>query len=342
MIYRKLIITIICLFACCFLGCNKTSDNVSGDTKPVNAPTLTVQFNKTEYVLGEPIIASISVTNGSNTPFYANWLSFGGGFGLRLEKKDGTRVELIQLLSEAEHPMFRFEEPLKHLQSYTTAFDLVRLDVSGSSAFFPRLSLYPSLGTDKIRGYVVEPGTFKIKVIQALTARLNPPGSATALDAYATFTIREPNDREKEALKLFELQPILVGKSADEARKADAEQSQLGCIAAYDKIWNSYRDTVYAPYALYYAARVSQKMGDNAGAVNRYTTLQESAKDFPLMADLLYHKTIALRDSGKKEEAATAAQTLKEKYWNHMAAPTIEYEQRGSRIRNLISELGIQ
>ncbi len=326
--------------AFCVGGCNGVPDKSAKNTKTTGGIVLSIDFNKKEYVMGEPVVAEVSVRNTGNVPIYANWFSLDGDFTLKLENMDGTRIHTRHFFWSVSKPLSRFEESLNPGEIYTTAMDITRA-ICGSSELCPSLARHQYPAT-KISGYVVGSGTFKLKAIHALNYRRNPAGSAKGIYASTTFTIRKPNHTEKTALKLFETQPFFASEDAEESRKTNAEQSQLESIAAFDKIWNNYRDTVYAPYALYYAARVSQKMGDNSEAIRKYETLESSSKDFPLIADLLYYKTIALKDSGKKDKALIVGQQLKDKYWDHLVAPTIATQRNGSSLRNLVSNLGIK
>ncbi len=339
---KNWIINALLICGCCIIGCSSPLNNTPKATKASDPVILTLKLNMTVFALGEPIVATVTVRNAGKTPVTTNWFSINGGFALRLETIDGTPIMMDAEYGETAHPLTHFMEPLKPGQAYTTTLDITRADIAESSSYFPRLAHFRERLTSKIGGYIVSPDTYKLKAVQVLdytrTSTSQPKGVYTS----ATFTIREPNETEKEALRLFETQPLFTNDEDSEARKTDAEQSQLEAISAFDKIWNDYRDTVYAPYALYYAARVSQKMGDNSGAIRKYETLESSSKDFPLMADLHYYKTIALKDSGKKDKALIVGQQLKDKYWDHIVAPTVETKCKGSSLRNLVSDLGIK
>jgi hypothetical protein len=333
------ILALLIFCTCCVKCCTAAPENTLDTTDLQKTVVLSIKLNKTIFALGEPIIATITVRNIGSTPVSTNWLSIDGRLALRLEVIDGTPIMMEALYGEVSNPFTHFLEPLKPGQAYTTAMDITRADIVESSPFFPRLAYFRDRSTSKINGYIVGPGVFKLNAIHVLDYTRTATSPPEGIYASTTFTIREPNQTEKEALKLFEWQPFFPEGQVDEAIKTDAEQTQINSITAFDKIWNSYRDTVYAPYALYYAARISQKMGDNSEAISRYTTLEKSCKDFPLMTDLLYYKTIALRDAGNKYEAMVVAQKLREKYWNHLVAPTIVTRRKGSPLRNMITDL---
>ena len=321
-----------------------TSASASETEKKPGSIVISIDFNKTEYALGEPVITTISVKNNGVLQKTADWISFNYSCLLHLEDMKGRNIMMSRVYGDIAIPIFIFNDTLKPGQAYSATFDLTRADVSSSSIQFPRLAKMPHFVNNRIDGYVVGPGTYRLIAEQLVDRPAKVTEPAYKVDGSGTFTIRESDEREKQALKLFETQPFffIETETENEARKADAEQSQLDAMSAFDRVWNNYRDTVYAPYALYYAARVSQKMGDNSGAINRYTILERSCKDFPLMADLLYYKTIALKDSGKKDEAIVVGQQLKEKYWDHLVAPTVETKRKGSSLRNLVSDLGIK
>ncbi len=335
--YSILALLIFC--TCCMKYCTAAPEETPKSMDSQTSVILSIEFNKAIYAVGESIITTLSVRNVGNIPKTAEWLSMGGECLLYLENEEGNSILMPALHADTAHPTFVFAEPLNPGQAYSTTFDLTRLDISGSSLLFPRLAWMPAVRRTRIDRYVVGPGTYKLKAIQVVDVPHDPKYPATLIEGARSFIIREPNIREKEALNLFELQPFFASEQDKDSRKANAHQSQLDTITAFDKVWNNYRDTVYAPYALYYAARISQKMGDNSGAVSRYTTLEKSCRDFPLMADLLYYKTIALRDAGNKYEAMVVAQKLKDRYWNHLVAPTIETRRKGSPLRNMITDL---
>lgn len=287
---------------------------------------LSVDLGKGTYVLGEPIVARLTVTNMGNTTVTSRWFSYTSKLFLRLEDTEGRAAPLEVEYGRTERPLTFWERPLAPGETVSTAFDLTRGDIVASSGFFPKLAKFAYPQRAKIPGYTIGPGTYR------LVAR-HGVGSGSELKATAEFTIRAPTEAEREALLLFESNAYFDGP--------DAEWSQLHTIADYSAIWREHLTTPFAPCALYYAARLLQQRGRPDAAITKYALLRKERPTFPLMAEVLYYETLALYDSGRVDEAKALAKAKLLKFKNHLVGPDVETREKGSRIELLLAKLDL-
>ncbi len=302
--------------------------------------TLSVDFNKTSYflgepvyVLGEPVVVRLSICNTSGRPITDRWFSYTRGFYLSLENAAGRRVHMEETEGERVQRITDFVYILAPGQTVTTAFDLTRGDIIARSECFPRLARWVRRDEQWVPGYVVEPGTYRLRVTQDLRMNKAEDGGLIRLRCSKEFTIREPNNVEKQALALFASQPRSSGPGE--------ETSQITALADYEYLWKTYRETPYAPYALYYAARILQYQNRFSAALADYALLMQEFPQFPLRADALYYQTLALRAAKQSEQAGATALMLRDQFKNHLIAPDVATKDKGSRIQLLLSQMGM-
>lgn len=300
-------------------------------TEEANGLRLSIDFNKACYVLGEPIIVRLSISNVGTEPITERWFAYTRGFYLDLENAAGTRVGMEELESEKEQIITDVVCALQPGETVSTAFDLTRGDIAASSPFFPKLAriLFPT--EPVIREYVVKHGTYRLFVMHRLQMNKSDGEVPACMKASKEFTVLPPNDEQTKALVFFETIPRFD--------RAGAEASQANALADYDLVWKQYRSTPFAPYALYYSARILQRQGDLTNALAKYSELRQACPDFPLIADLLYYQATALIDAGKASDAKAVASLLESQFSNHLVSPDVATKEKGSPVRLLLDRL---
>jgi tetratricopeptide (TPR) repeat protein len=319
-----------------FLGLRATESAPKLGEQQANSLILSLDLNKQSYILGEPIVVLASLTNKSNVSVDDHWFSFGIGFYLRLETDTGQPVMMERIYTQRARILTDWAATLSSGQTITTANDLTRGDPVGTSPTTPRIARGVIFRKGKITGYAIAPGTYRLIAIHDLRKHKLPDGGRIRLETSKEFTVRAPQGAEKEALALFETQAFFSGEGAAE--------SQKNALAAYDKIWNEYRATPFAQYALYYSARILQTQGKLSEAEAKYSLLLEQFPDFPLLADALYYQTLIERDLKQSDKAQKSALKLREKFKNHLVAPDVPMKNHtpGSRVRILLKNMGLE
>jgi hypothetical protein len=302
---------------------------------------LSLDFSKRSYVLGEPIIVRVSINNAGKTPVTDRWFAYTRGFTLELEDAEGHGAQMNVLYVAKAQAITDWVFTVLPGQTVTTTFDLVRGSIIGSTPVFPRFADFAMPSQQRIPGYAVAPGVYRLTATHSLPMNKTEDGNVIILQVSKEFTLRAPTAQEKEALTLFETVPQFTSADAKEAEKA-AEKSQQDALAAYQRVWSEYPTTPFAPYALYYSGRIHQYQGELGAAADAYSLLMQRFPQFPLTAEVLYHHSLALHGLAREQDARQLAGILAQRYQNHLIEPDVPMKEKGSRIRLLLKELGME
>jgi hypothetical protein len=326
------------LLACCVLiGMLIPACGRADNTDPAKALTISAKLNKQNYIWGEPIVVTVTITNTGRQTISQRWFGTGGSFCCKVLDASGKGIPTVTAFSFIEQTYSDWNYALPSAKSISTSFDLLRGDPIDQNGTFPKLAIYhPRKGI----GYATKTGAYRSIFSYYLQDDSSGSPRLKLQDATVSFSIRSPNNEEKEALKLFEINYMF--SSARDEKITNA-------IGNFNKIYTQYFNTPYAPYALYYCGRLLQYRGANASALSKYATLLEHYPQFPLMEDLLYYQALALRDAKQPARAHIAAQYLHDHYKNHLVSPGVPMPRAkgngmipGSRIINFAKEMGVK
>lgn len=295
-----------------------------------------ISLDKHSYVIGEPITATVTITNTGDKPVTDRWFAYARGFHLRLEDTTGKRIAMNVLFADIAQDITNWVKTLSPGEMVSTSFEITRGDIVAGSAFFPRLACRRTESETRVPGYVVKPGTYRLVARHYLELNRWPGEPLNELRASVEFALRPADPQEQAVLSLFEAQPSFTGTGADE--------SQTNALAVYAQIVSEYPKSVFAPYALYYIGRIRQQRGETAAALDAYSRLISDYQAFPLMANAVYFKAKALLDAGERDQAKDVASTLRDRFPNYLVAPDVEMpkHEKGSRIGLLLRDVGLE
>lgn len=299
---------------------------------------LSMETNKLSYVVGEPVIVSLALTNKGNQPVNARWFRLPQSLNFRIRSEDGRRI-----FARTETPEGTVTIGLSTLSSketLTTDFDIVIGDIINVSDQFPRTDGIVSTNIKDVTRYRLAPGRYTIVAVQGYA--LN--GINTTATATASFEVQAPNEREKAALQLWMqryLRPI-----DDVAKKryigAEYETYKQAIFAwwneakaDFQKLNREYPETPYAPYALYYSGRLAQTQENWAEAISSYEQVLKDYPKFALQVDLLYCLADCYIHAGQKIKAQQNLDLLKQRFPSHFVLPTVEYFRPTDRLDDL-------
>jgi hypothetical protein len=300
-----------------------------------------ISLNKTSYIVGEPVIVEVSITNAGTTPVLDRWFSYTRGFYLSLSDVNGRRIPMYLEMTEQEQSLTDFVYSIPPGGSVKTSFDLTRGDIVDGSSYFPTLAKPDLIARDRISSYVLKPGQYRLTALQDLRMNQIPGLPPLRLKATQNFEIREPNDLERQALMLFEARPFFAQPNADSDTVVAAANSQGAALLAYSQLSTAYTKTPFAEYALYYSARILHRQGKFAEAASKYQAVRVRYPAFPLLADMLYYETAALTAADKSQDASASATILRDCFRNHLVGPDVPALGEGNRSDELLRKLGL-
>lgn len=294
--------------------------------------------NKSNYITGEPIVASFKITNLSNQAIEDFWFSYDNGFFVTLDDGAGQKASLAGIHAARVRLLTLWKQSLTPQESVTTTLDIVVGDVVEVSNFFLRGERVDMSREPVQASFLLQPGKYVVVPIQRYPTRPWQHGLDRWISytAKAPFEVREPTEREQAALDLFKLRPLTGNYPPDPER---VPRSQAAALAAYRELVAKYGDTPYAPYAQYYIGRILQVQGKWAAAAAAYQTTLQKHPDFPLKADLLYFLAFSLARADDKPQARQVLQRLETEFLHHLIAPNIRYLEKLSRVEALQQEL---
>lgn len=319
---------------------------------PQQAPPslhLQVEVNKKVYVVGEPIVAAVTLKNNGARPAAFTWFSYDNGFYLSVKNATGTSVPLFGEQGDPSPRLTRWQASIAPASKHTTAFDLVVGDIVEAHPAFPRAEVIDFRHTPvQVVRHSLWPGKYSVEVAQDTglvppapateAEKQSPPWHVERLRAATPFTVRQPNTLEVAALRLFKRRPYPL--STDETVVSQTQrQSQDDALAAMRVLVADYPGTPYAPYARYYIGRILQVQGKYLEAAQAYETLFVKHPRFPLRADALYYLSFCQAQAGNTGRARQVLQKLKKEFPSHLIAPNIIYRDAQSRIEALDRKL---
>jgi hypothetical protein len=305
-------------------------------TNAANGLALSVKLNKTEYVLGEPIVAEIKITNVGKYPINRRWFISIGYLTCSINDATGKIVVPDSYRTDQAFYALEWQHKLDPSQNLSIKFDLLRGDPIRNAPILPRYAYY----SPAYRKFAsLKPGRYRVRVNYNLDDRADPRSKNILVAPVREFTVRAPSPFEKEGLQLFQ-QNIDYFKG---------KEIRVRILDTYEQLWRDYRATRYTPYAIYYSGRILQDKGENGRALAKYDLLLRRYPKFPLKEDLLYYQALALRDAKQPARARIAAQYLYDHYRNYLVTPNTPMPKsagggrvKGSRIINFAKEMGVK
>jgi tetratricopeptide (TPR) repeat protein len=296
------------------------------------------KLNKQSYLLGEPIVVTLTLTNTGAEPKQEVWFSYDNGFYIEVANSEEKHMSLAGLQSDGQQLVTLWSKNLKPSEIVTTSFDIVLADIIQASPFFLRGEATLIRRDSVEASFVLVPDTYSLLVRQDYPVDWwsYEPKDRRQYTSKSSFQVREPTDRAKTAFELFKLHPLNGKFPRDPDRPA---RSQAAAIAAYRELIEKYSDTPYAPYAQYYIGRILQVQQKYSQAVTAYQATLQKHPDFPLKADLLYYLAFCHARAGNKDKAQEVLTTFKKEFPNHLVAPNIRYLEKISRVEALEQEL---
>jgi hypothetical protein len=325
----------------------------ASDPQPVTAGPplkLEIKLNRQLYTLGEPVVATFTITNVGTRDREDVWFSYDNTLYIAVEDQAGETVELYGNLADTMLRITWWRRRLPPSASVTTTMDVMVGDVVEVSPFFLRGEFADFMKEPlRVSQYALTPGSYTFRAAQAVGRALHssldivrPEGQATVRDpnsggrlrATAPFEVRKPTDQEQAALELFKLRPALESYGYPKVA-----QSQQDALEAYQTLIQKYPETPCAPYAQYYSGRILQVQKKFQEAAKAYEALLKKHPQFPLRADALYYLVSCYAKANEKAKGREVLQTLKKEFLNHLIAPTVPYQGKMSRVEAIEQEL---
>ena len=296
--------------------------NQSASSLPLR---LEVRLNKSVYIVGEPIIVNLKITNLGTETVEGIWFSYVNTLRYEIRTVKGENlVPLFVYYSFYHRDVTLWRRQMQPQDAVTTAMDVMLGDIVEVSPDYERVEFHDSqMGQASTH---LKEGVYSIEVSHKLPKPLKGLMSATA-----KFQVRQPTEREKVALGLFHPRPYEVYNHKAQVIKTKTAAIEE-CLVSYQQLCRDYPDTVYAPYAAYYIGRLWQNQQKWADAITQYESILRKYPAFPLKADLLYYLCACYLDSMEKNQARQLFHELKREFPDHLSAPTVTYVGDKSRL----------
>lgn len=332
---KRVFIAVISVVFCCLLisiilKSHQAKNIANARDFPEGRVAMDLSLNKDDFVIGEPIVLNIKLKNNGTEAADGLLFTVDGKCDIHMTDMNDKNIFMEHFESDMAFCRTGWKRSLNAGEIITTSLDITRGEIFNQEPACPTIARRFGIKNGKLPGYVIGPGKYILHVVHIYDVGHQEMASRRTI----SFSVRAPNEEESNALALFETVPQYESSIMDDAE----EQSILAASNAYDKVWNSYNNTVYAPYALYYAARLNQHTGNIEGAAQRYNTLLQKHPEFALKVDAAYYQALCMQKLGKIKEFNDSMDNLMKNHSNHLVS-TLSAHGRKSPIIELDNKL---
>jgi len=275
---------------------------------------LDVSLNKYTYAIGEPIVATLKITNTGAADIPGAWFVYDRDLFFDLARTGG-RTAYMEVRCSKMQILNSIVKTLVPGASVTTTFDLLLGDVAERTRYFPRAQDIDFQNRHVESGLMT--GGYNFIVRHSNWGRLNGKLDKS-LRANAEFRVRGITPSEHKAMNLYRQREL-----ASAGLWADGKWTSglAAALTACNQLLEKHPDSLYAPYARYDIARILQVQGNFSQAAQAYSELLEKYPTFALRADALYFQASCLAHGNEKDKAREVFQTLTNDFPNHLLTP---------------------